>query len=156
MYCHYHMTIHWEMGHDHHDTLKQCWYRKLMCHASFHPHAMWHNRFFHILPYLHFENEISVTGIENVMTDCGRILIEKDSNYLNARFAKGYNLCNRWRNHNILRQYIYYVAVNTTLYFHLITSIFIHYMFRPIGPSSGDTWAPNTENTELYPNMVPY
>jgi hypothetical protein len=37
-------------------------------------------------------------------------------------------------------QYIIYniVTVNTTLYLHLKPSYFIHNMFRPIGPSSGD------------------
>jgi hypothetical protein len=32
---------------------------------------MQHNELFHILPFLHFENEMLLTGIENVMKDVG-------------------------------------------------------------------------------------
>jgi hypothetical protein len=56
-----------KMDHVLHDILKQPWLRKPMC-----PHVMWCSRFFDILTFQHYENEMLPRGVENIMIDLGK------------------------------------------------------------------------------------
>jgi hypothetical protein len=46
-----------KMDHNQRDTLKEYWSRDPMCHAPFYSQVIRSNRFFHILRFLHFEND---------------------------------------------------------------------------------------------------
>jgi hypothetical protein len=56
-----------KMDHVLHDISKQPWPRKLVC-----PHVMWQSRFFYILTFQHYENEMLPRGVENIMTNLGK------------------------------------------------------------------------------------
>jgi hypothetical protein len=60
-----------KMGHNQYNSLKQYWCRTPICQTPFCSRVMRRIRFLHILPFLHFENEMLPTGTENVMTGLG-------------------------------------------------------------------------------------
>jgi hypothetical protein len=78
-----------KIGHNQCDTLKEYWSRDPMSHAPFYSRVIRHNRFFHILWFLHFENNEDAPdrnrGEYDMLWKLRRVF-----DYLNARFAKVY------------------------------------------------------------------
>jgi hypothetical protein len=76
-----------KMGHDQRDTLKEYWSGDPMCHALFYSCVMRRNGFYHILRFLHFENNEDAP--DRNRDDYDRLWkLRRVFDYLNVRFAE--------------------------------------------------------------------
>jgi hypothetical protein len=62
-----------------------------------------------------------------------------------------YHVCADIAQHTGIGIYVYCVAVNTTRQFSPDNKYFIHYMFRPLGPSSADISTPILKTLNCIP-----
>ena len=79
-----------QMGHDQRHSLKDCWSREEQYSTPFYSNVMARDRFFHILRFLHFENNDDPPNHDD--PDYDRLWkIRKIFNTLNNKFCKLYN-----------------------------------------------------------------
>jgi hypothetical protein len=78
------------MGHDDHHTIKKYWSTDEFCYTPFYSNVMKHDRFLHIMRYLHMENNEHLT--DRISQDFNRLWkIRRVFNYLNNKYSTLYN-----------------------------------------------------------------